>query len=101
MEILWYVNHKTPLNQSTGLIVLIVLHRLRTSLFMRSEGRVSSFRSLAHLLRLPDKEVFTRVSLIATVNMLIRFFPFQAHVLHSNGLTKIMWEGQKKTTTKL
>lgn len=74
LEILWYVNHKTPLNQSTGLIVLIVLHRLRTSLFMRSEGRVSSFRSLAHLLRLPDKEVFTRVSLIATVNMLIPVF---------------------------
>lgn len=69
-EILRCVNHKTPLKQSTSLIVLC--HRLRTSLFMRSEGHVSSVRSLAYLLRLPEREVFTHVPLIAAVNTLIR-----------------------------
>lgn len=78
------MNHKTALNQSTGLNALIVLQHLRTSLFTRCEGRVSWSRSLAHLLRRPDKEVFTRVSLTAAVNKPIpgSFSP------HSNGLTE-------------
>lgn len=52
-EVLRCLNHKIPLNQSARLIVLILC--LRTSLFTRCAGRVSSFRSLAYLLRLPER----------------------------------------------
>lgn len=92
------MNHKTALNQSTGLNVLIVLQRLRTSLFTPREGRVSWSRRLAHLLRRPDREVFTRVALIAAVNM-----PIPGSLSpHSNGLTgkKKMWEGQQNAALK-
>lgn len=63
---------------------------------MRSEGHVSAIRSLAHLLRQPDKEVFTCVALIIAVNMLIHF----KCMYRIPGDCQKMWEGQKNKALK-
>lgn len=62
---------------------------LRTSLFIWFEGLVSLLRSLAYSLRLPEKEVFTCVSLSALVNTLIWVCcAFQVHPVLSKRMTE-------------